>query len=57
MAQISKERLYDILRKPNKECDGYEIHVKHVWKTGDSRRIFELTGLMFEDFKKLLKDE
>ena len=33
------------------ECDGYELHLRHLWVNNNSKAIFEITGL---DFSNLL---
>jgi len=45
MAKLTLEELHDILKKPNNDCDGYELHIKHCWMKGNSKSIFEITGL------------
>jgi hypothetical protein len=40
-----------ILKKPESECEGYELHLKHLWEINNSKAIFEITGL---DFSNLL---
>lgn len=40
-----------MLKKPKKECDGYELHLRFLWENNNSKSIFEITGL---DFSNLL---
>lgn len=48
MAIISKERFYEILHKTKSECDGYELHIRHLWLNREYDRLFKSTGLLFE---------
>lgn len=42
---MTLEELHKILRKQDHECDGYEIHIKHLWKHNRTKCLFEITGL------------
>ena len=48
---MTNKEFWQMLKKPKKECDGYEIHLRHLWENNNSKSIFEITGL---DFSKLL---
>jgi hypothetical protein len=37
--------LHKILKKPDGECEGYELHLKNKWKHNYAKAIFEITGL------------
>jgi hypothetical protein len=54
MARLTKEEFFELLHKPKKECDGYEIHLQYCWKNNQSKSIFYLTGL---DFSYMLGEE
>jgi hypothetical protein len=45
MAKITLEELHTILNKPFSECDGYELHIKHLWDKNRTKSLFVLTGL------------
>lgn len=45
MANITKEKFHKILCKPESQCDGYEVHLRHLWKNKDSAGLFRSTGL------------
>jgi hypothetical protein len=53
MAKITREEFHKILMKPQKECDGYDLHIRHLWIQKDYNRLFESTGIFFEDYKNL----
>ena len=44
---MTKEEFHAILTKPEKDCDGYEIHIQNAWSNSDSKSIFRITGLDF----------
>ena len=54
MAKITKEEFHKILLKPMRDCDGFEIHLKHLWNEKDYNRLFEATGIYFEEIKDLV---
>jgi len=45
MSKVSLDELHIIITKPDKECDGYELHLKKCWEYGYNDSIFYLTGL------------
>ena len=44
---MGKEEFYKLLKKPDGDCDGVELHLKLLWKHNNSKSIFEITGLDF----------
>jgi hypothetical protein len=48
---MTNKEFWIMLKKPKNECDGYELHLRHLWENNNSRAIFEITGL---DFSNLL---
>jgi hypothetical protein len=48
---MTKKEFWAILKKPESKCDGYELHLRHLWEINNSKAIFEITGL---DFSNLL---
>lgn len=37
---MTKEDVYKIIKKPETECDGYEVHIRHLFKHNDSKPLF-----------------
>lgn len=52
MANITKEEFHKILCKLESECDGHEVHLRHLWKNKDTAGLFRSTGI---DFTELFK--
>ena len=48
---MTNKEFWVMLKKSEKECDGYELHLRHLWVNNNSKAIFEITGL---DFSNLL---
>jgi hypothetical protein len=48
------DELYEILKKPHKECDGYEVHVRHLFYKRNAASLFAVTGL---DLTEMFKTE
>ena len=48
---MTNKEFWEMLKKSEKECDGYEILLRHLWENNNSKAIFEITGL---DFSNLL---
>lgn len=46
---MTKDELYKIISKPKSECDGFEIHIRHLWDSNQAKRIFTITGLDVSD--------
>lgn len=38
-----------MLTKPEKECDGIDLHLRMLWKHNNAKSIFMITGLSFGD--------
>lgn len=53
MAKITKEELHDILMKPQKDCNGYDLHVRHLWNEKDYTELFRATGIYLDEIKDL----
>lgn len=58
---MTKEEFYQILDKPEKDCDGYEVHIRHLWEDGNAKSLFRTTGLdfteMFKQHTQIIKDK
>ena len=48
---MTNKEFWVILKKPENDCDGYELRLRHLWEDNNSKVIFEITGL---DFSNLL---
>jgi hypothetical protein len=46
---MTKEEFQKILIKPINECNGFEVHLQHCWRTENTKSIFYLTGIDFTD--------
>ena len=44
---MTKEEVHKAIRKPDADCDGWEIHVKRLWQQRNAVRLFEVTGIDF----------
>lgn len=42
---MTKDELYEILNKPDSECNGAEIHLKHCYTHNNYKSIFRITGI------------
>jgi hypothetical protein len=49
---MTLEEFHKIISKPKSGCDGFEIHLKHLWEHNGAKSIFYITGL---DFSKMFK--
>ena len=49
---MTKEEFHKILIKPRSQCDGVDLHLRHLFENNSSKRIFALTGLDFSDMLK-----
>lgn len=47
MNLMTKEQVHEAIRKPDADCDGWEIHVKRLWQQRNAVRLFEVTGIDF----------
>jgi len=54
MAKITKEELHKILIKPKRDCDGYELHVRHLWNEKNYTDLFRCTGIFIDEVKDLV---
>lgn len=48
---MTKEDFHKIIQKPKNQCDGLELHLRHLWENNNSKSIFNITGL---DFSSML---
>jgi hypothetical protein len=48
--EMTNKDFWEMLKKPENECDGYELHLRLLWENNNSKAIFEITGLDFSDF-------
>jgi len=39
------KEFHEILRKPDAECNGYDLHIRHLWNHNRTKQLFEITGL------------
>lgn len=42
---MTKKELFDIFKKPESECDGYELHIRQLWIDREYGQIFSITGI------------
>lgn len=51
---MTKKEFHNILSKQINECNGFELHIKHLWDNNNAKAIFRLTGLDFTDMFELV---
>jgi hypothetical protein len=49
MSKLTEEEFFKILHKPKEECNGYDLHLQCCWENNQSKSIFYLTGLNFQN--------
>jgi hypothetical protein len=47
--EMTNKDFWEMLKKPENECDGYELHLRRLWENNNSKAIFEITGLDFSN--------
>lgn len=48
-----KQGIFRIINKLHDNCDGYEIHIRHLFQDKQAARLFKLTGVDFTDMFKI----
>ena len=43
----TKDKFFEMLKKPKTECDGVELHLRHLFEHNNSKSIFSITRLDF----------
>ena len=45
LANSKMEEFWQIISKPEKECDSSDLHIRHCWNTRNFRSIFNILGI------------
>lgn len=43
--KMTMDEFYEILSKPNEECDGCDLHLRACYTNNNAKSIFRITGL------------